>query len=108
MAEGQKSGPSEDEYQGQISSIQQIFAEHLGGYYRLAMGELQRAGFEMIVTDLVLHDMMVLSEQLYRLDMSRDSLLSKLILYRFVVAPAERSNWSFLTLSLSQGQSTDL
>ena len=28
MAEGQKSGPSEDEYQGQISSIQQIFAEY--------------------------------------------------------------------------------
>ncbi|CAL1161170.1 unnamed protein product [Cladocopium goreaui] len=28
MTEGQKSGPSEDEYQGQISSIQQIFAEY--------------------------------------------------------------------------------
>eukprot|EP00913_Durusdinium_trenchii_P030428 g28503.t1 len=28
MTEGQKGGPSEDEYQGQISSIQQIFAEY--------------------------------------------------------------------------------
>lgn len=53
MAEGQKSGPSEDEYQGQISSIQQIFAEHLGGYYWLAMRDLKRGGFELIVTDLV-------------------------------------------------------
>lgn len=42
------------------------------------------------------------------IDMSRDSLLLKLILSPFVVAPAERSNWSFPTLSLSQWQSTAL
>jgi len=34
MTEGQKSGPSEDEYQGQISSIQQIFAEYLGRIWK--------------------------------------------------------------------------
>lgn len=55
MTEGQKSGPSEDEYQGQISSIQQIFAEQVGREVARQLsgsGSVEVATFEEVVQTL--------------------------------------------------------